>query len=45
MNAFELGALFTAYRNTTYDELLLLSSWFQRFPAELERTAPARRAG
>ena len=26
------------------DELLLLSSWFQRFPAELERTTPYSRA-
>lgn len=26
------------------DELLLLSSWFRRFPAELERTTPASRA-
>jgi len=27
------------------DELLLLSSWFRRFPAELERTTAVRRAG
>lgn len=27
------------------DELLLLSSWFRRFPAELQRTEPVRRAG
>lgn len=27
------------------DELLLLSSWFTRFPAELEHTAPVQRAG
>jgi excinuclease ABC subunit C len=27
------------------DELLLLSSWFRRFPAELERTTPVQRAG
>jgi len=27
------------------DELLLLSSWFRRFPVELERTAAAQRAG
>lgn len=26
------------------DELLLLSSWFQRFPRELERTVPVERA-
>jgi excinuclease ABC subunit C len=26
------------------DELLLLSSWFQRFPDELTRTAPYSRA-
>ena len=27
------------------DELLLLSSWFQRFPREMERTRPISRAG
>lgn len=27
------------------DELLLLSSWFRRFPRELDRTQPVRRAG
>jgi excinuclease ABC subunit C len=27
------------------DELLLLSSWFRRFPAELDRTAAVQRAG
>jgi excinuclease ABC subunit C len=27
------------------DELLLLSSWFRRFPAELERTASVQRVG
>ena len=27
------------------DELLLLSSWFQRFPDELGRTAPYQRVG
>jgi hypothetical protein len=27
------------------DELLLLSSWFRRFPAELERTVRATDAG
>lgn len=27
------------------DEILLLSSWFQRFPEELERTQPAQVAG
>jgi len=27
------------------DELLLLSSWFRRFPRELDRTAPFQRAG
>jgi excinuclease ABC subunit C len=25
------------------DELLLLSSWFKRFPGELERTQPVAR--
>ena len=27
------------------DELLLLSSWFRRFPAELDRTQPVQRVG
>ena len=27
------------------DELLLLSSWFRRFPREMERTEPVKRAG
>jgi excinuclease ABC subunit C len=31
--------------NHEVDEILLLSSWFQRFPEELERAKPAFAAG
>jgi hypothetical protein len=31
--------------NHEVDEILLLSSWFQRFPEELERARPVKRGG